>query len=318
MDPASRLLRLLSLLQARARWSGPELADRLGVGDRTLRRDVARLRQLGYPVDAAPGMAGGYQLGTGGRLPPLLLDDDEAVAIALGLRVAATTSLAGMEQAGVAAMAKLESVLPARLAERVKALTDGLVHLPGPELPQVDPAVLVVVATGCRRGEGIRFRSRTHDGDEQERSVEPLQIVHTGRRWYLAARDRDRRAWRTFRIDRMADPVLTGHRYVFVDPPDPQSIVSEATMVAPWLIEARVLVHAPVDAVRRRFPPTAAVVEDDPDGAPDRAVLRIGANQLGPLLGFVLGIPFLFEVLSPSELRDALRDHVAGLAALNR
>lgn len=317
MDPSSRLLRLLSLLQAQPRWAGPELARRLGVTDRTLRRDVTRLRDLGYPVHAAAGVEGGYQLGAGGQLPPLLLDDDEAVAIALGLRIATATTLAGMEQAAVAALAKIEQVLPARLAERVKALAEGPVHLRGPELPQVDPDTLVTVATGCRRGEGLRFHYTSHDGSEGDRSVEPLQIVHTGRRWYLVARDRDRQAWRTFRVDRLSRAQLTGHHYSFDDPPDPEALVTEATTVAPWAVEAQLRLDAPTDEVARRFPPTTAVVEPDPDGDPAKTVLRTGANSIGPLVAFVMGMPFGVEVLAPAELRDAVRARLQLLAACN-
>ncbi|HET6795021.1 MAG TPA: WYL domain-containing protein [Acidimicrobiales bacterium] len=307
MDPASRLLRLLSLLQEQPRWKGRELATRLGVTDRTLRRDVTRLRAIGYPVDAAPGADGGYQLGVGGRLPPLLLEDEEAVAVTLGLRMATASSLAGMEPVAVAALAKIEAVMPAALADRVKALSEGLVHMRGPELPQIDPQVLVVVATACRRQEGLRFSYRSHDGTEGDRSVEALQVVYTGRRWYLVARDRDRRAWRTFRMDRITGPTLTGHRYTHVDPPDPEALVAEGTNVAPWSIEARLRVAAPVDEARRRFPPTMAMVEADPDGDPAKAVIRTGANEMGPLVSFVMGMPVMVEVLAPTELRDAVR-----------
>ena len=317
MDPATRLLRLLSLLQAQPHWSGPDLAARLAVTDRTLRRDVTRLREAGYPVEAAPGLVGGYRLGVGGRLPPLLLDDDEAVAITLGLRLATTTSLAGMESAAVAALAKIESVMPSRLAERIKDLTQGLVQMRGPELPQVDPAVLVVAAGACRGSEGLRFRYLNHDGEETDRSVEALAIVHTGRRWYLVARDRDRQAWRTFRVDRIREPALTGHRYRFEDPPDPEAMVAEATNVAPWLLEARLLVDSPPATVRRRFPPTMAVVEADPEGDPERSIVRIGANGLGPLVGFVMEMPFVVAVLAPPELREAVRIHAGRLAASN-
>jgi len=315
MDPASRLLRLLSLLQAQVRWAGKDLADRLGVTERTLRRDVARLRDLGYPVEGAAGIDGGYQLGAGGRLPPLLLDDDEAVAIVLGLRVATTTSLAGMERSAIAALAKIDQVLPLRLAERVRALTDGLVHMRGAEQPQIDPEVLLVMATGCRRGEGIRFRYRAHDGQDSDRSVEPLQVVHTGRRWYLVARDRERQAWRTFRVDRITEPQLTGHRYTFSDPPDPEALVSEATTVSPWALEAQLLVDGPVDRVRRSYPATMAVVEPDPNGDPNKAVVRTGANGLDSLVAFVLGMPFDVQVLGPPELRQALKTRIQQLAA---
>lgn len=318
MDTAARLLRLLSLLQSQPAWRGDELADRLGVTTRTVRRDVTRLRSLGYPVDAAAGIEGGYRLGTGGRLPPLLLDDDEAVAIAVGLRVAATSTLAGAEAAVVAALAKLDQVLPSRLRERVGAVHAATIPLPGPELPTIDAEVLVTLATGCRRGEGIRFDYRDHDGNETERSVEPYQIVHTGRRWYLVGRDRDRREWRTFRVDRVGAPILTGHRYTFEDPPDAAALVSEGTTVAPWDIEARFLVSAPPADVRRFYPPTMAVVEADGGDGSARSLLRISANHIGPLVRFAMGIPFPFEVLDPPELRSEVRKWAARITRNNK
>jgi predicted DNA-binding transcriptional regulator YafY len=303
MEAAARLLRLLTLLQARPHWPGADLADRLGVTARTLRRDVTRLRDLGYPVDADPGVAGGYRLGVGGRLPPLLLDDDEAVAIAVGLRVATASAVAGVEDAAVAALAKLDGVLPARLRERVDAVQAGTVHLPGPQLPQVDTGVLVTLARGCRNGEGLRFSYTDNAGAVTDRSVEPLRVVHTGRRWYLVARDRDRDAWRTFRVDRIRDPRLTGVRYTFDDPPDPLALVSEGTTVAPYPAQARVLVFAPADEVRKTYPPTIAVVEPLPDG---RSLVRVAAWELGSLVDFVLRLPFDLEVLEPPELRERI------------
>ena len=310
MDAAVRLLRLLSLLQARPHWPGDELARRLDVTTRTLRRDVGRLRSLGYPVDADPGVGGGYRLGTGGRLPPLLLDDDEAVAIAVGLRLATTASVSGVEDAAVAAMAKLDQVLPVRLRERVGAVQASTVQFPGPEIPTVDSDVLATVATGCRRGEGLRFRYRTHDGTSGDRSTEPYQVVHTGRRWYLVARDRDRGEWRTFRIDRITEPALTGHRHTFDDPPDAVRLVAEGTGVAPWRIEARILLHLdPVEAARW-FPPSVGVLE--PAG-PDTTLLRVGANDLEPLARYACGIRCDFEVLDPPELRVRLAEIAAAL-----
>ncbi|HZC26867.1 MAG TPA: WYL domain-containing protein [Actinopolymorphaceae bacterium] len=310
MDAAERLLRLLSLLQARPQWSGVELAERLRVTPRTLRRDVTRLRSLGYPIDGDVGIGGGYRLGSGGRLPPLLLDDDEAVAIAVGLRAATTTTVSGVEDAAVAALAKLHQVLPVRLRERVAALHTGTVQLPRPELPPVDADVLVTLATGCRRTEGIWFSYLDHHGQPTERSVEPLQIVHTGRRWYLVGRDRDRDAWRTFRVDRITEPRLTGHRYTFDDPPDPVALVAEGTGVATWAIEARILLHLPYEEAVRWFTASIGVLE--PAG-PDRSVLRIGANDLEPLVHFACWIRCDFEVLEPVVLRERLRDKAAQL-----
>jgi len=277
VEGAARLLRLLTLLQARAQWAGGELAERLGVTSRTLRRDIARLRDLGYPVDADPGAAGGYRLGRGGRLPPLLLDDDEAVAIAVGLRVATATAVEGVETAAIAALSKLDGVLPARLRERVDAVQTGTIQLRGPEVPRIDIDVLVTLSRGCRNTEGLRFGYTDNHGSVSARWVEPLRVVHTGRRWYLVARDRDRDAWRTFRVDRIVSPSLTGQRYTFVDPPDPVELVSEGTAVAPYSVTGTVLVHAPYERVRRVIPATMAVVSPSADGT---ALVRIAAASL--------------------------------------
>ena len=310
MDTAARLLRLLSLLHSRPQWDGAELAARLDVTPRTVRRDVTRLRSLGYPIDAEAGIGGGYRLGPGGRLPPLLLEDEEAVAIAVGLRVATTTTVSGVEEAAISALAKLHQVLPTRLQEQVAAIGAHTTQLPQGELPQVDGEVLVTLAAGCRHVEGIRFRYRTHDGSESERSVEPLQIVHTGRRWYLVARDRDRQAWRTFRVDRISEPVLTGSRYRFEDPPDPVALVAEGTGVAPWDIVARVRVQADAATVSRLIPPSQGVV--DPIDATTCEV-RFAANDLGPLVSGVIRLYWPFEILEPPELRTAVHDHARRL-----
>jgi len=310
MDTAARLLRLLSLLHSRPQWDGAELAARLDVTPRTVRRDVTRLRSLGYPIDAEAGIGGGYRLGPGGRLPPLLLEDEEAVAIAVGLRVATTTTVSGVEEAAISALAKLHQVLPTRLQEQVAAIGAHTTQLPQGELPQVDGEVLVTLAAGCRHVEGIRFRYRTHDGSESERSVEPLQIVHTGRRWYLVARDRDRQAWRTFRVDRISEPVLTGSRYRFEDPPDPVALVAEGTGVAPWDIVARVRVQADAATVSRLIPPSQGVV--DPIDA-NTCEVRFAANDLGPLVSGVIRLYWPFEILEPPELRTAVHDHARRL-----
>src|SRR6266496_5199270 len=192
---SARLLRLLSLLQARRDWPGPELADRLGVTTRTVRNDVERLRGLGYPVHATPGVAGGYRLGAGAALPPLLLDDDEAVAVAIGLRTAAGGAVAGIEETSLRALAKLEQVLPARLRPRVGALHAATLSLGGGG-PVIDAEVLTAIAAACRDHERLRFGYGDAQGADTSRSVEPLRLVHTGRRWYLVAFDLDRQDWR--------------------------------------------------------------------------------------------------------------------------
>jgi predicted DNA-binding transcriptional regulator YafY len=237
MDPAARLLRLLSLLQSRPTWPARELAERLAVDPRTIRRDVARLRSLGYPVHTSPGLAG-YELGAGGRLPPLLLDDEEAVAVAIGLRVAATAAVTGVESAAVAAMAKLDQVLPGPARDRVRSLQSSTVHLESRLVDPVDPATLSLLASACRSCERVRFSYRAFAGQVSERRVEPSQIVFTDRRWYLVALDLDRDDWRTFRVDRVSAPVLTGHRFERRDAPDAVARVAEATTFGPTAIEA--------------------------------------------------------------------------------
>ena len=208
-ETSSRLLELLSLLQARRDWPGAELADRLEVSRRTIRRDVERLRELGYPVESLTGPAGGYRLRAGTAMPPLLLDDDEAIAIAVGLRTAARASVTGIEETAVRALVKLEQVLPAHLRRRVSALGLGDDRAPGGG-PTVDPQDLTVIAAACRDSECLRFAYRSRDGTESRREVEPHSLVNLGRRWYLVAWDRGREDWRTFRVDRLARPAATG------------------------------------------------------------------------------------------------------------
>ena len=213
LETSARLLRLLSLLQSRREWTGPELAQRLEVSERTVRNDIDRLRSLGYPVDANRGAVGGYRLGAGAQLPPLLLDDDEAVATVLGLRAA--TGLAGVEEVSLRALAKLEQVLPRRLRRRVAALGEFALRVPDDTpSPQVDAEVLTTLAAACRDGERLRFDYRTHRGGEARRDVEPYRLIAWGRRWYLLAWDVERGDWRTFRADRVTPRVPTGPRFV--------------------------------------------------------------------------------------------------------
>jgi predicted DNA-binding transcriptional regulator YafY len=314
-ETSARLLRLLSLLQSRPSWSGPALAERLGVTDRTIRRDVERLRQLGYPVDGATGVTGGYRLSPGASLPPLLLDDDEAVAVAIGLRTA-TTAVAGVGEAAVAALVKLERVLPARLRTQVNAVGTATVQLAQPA-EEIDSALLVTVAQACRGAERLRFAYRDRVDRQSERTVEPYRLVFTGRRWYLVARDVRREAWRTFRVDRMAEVIATGHRFVLDDPPDAAGLVSMGMAVAPYRYQARLLIHAPADEVARRVPPTVGVIEAA--DAPDQCVLVTGSDDLDSIAAHVMSLGFDFRILAPVELRDRakvlarrLRDAAAG------
>src|SRR5215467_11150483 len=253
METSARLLRLVSLLGTRPDWSASELAERLAVTTRTVRRDIAKLRSLDYPISAAPGVAGGYRLGAGASLPPLLLDDDEAVAVALSLRTSATHAVSGVGEASVRALAKLEQVLPGRLRERAAAIGQMIVPLTGPG-PTVDAAILTALARACRGSERLEFGYRGRDGETTARRVEPHRLVQAGYRWYLVAKDIDRDDWRTFRADRIEAPGLTGVRFVPADPPDAAAFVARAVTSAPYRYQARILVQAPADVVAAYVP----------------------------------------------------------------
>ena len=214
-DPTARALQLLALLQTHRSWPGNELAERLGITTRTLRRDVDRLRSLGYRVDATAGVAGGYRLGPGSQIPPMLLDDDDAVAIAIGLRMAASATIEGIDEGAVSTMAKLEQVVPDRVRRRIAALHHAIetVQWQHPEVALVDGDALVVVAQACRDREELRFDYEDRSGAATSRLVQPYQLVTVGRRWYLVAWDLRRSDWRTFRVDRLARVELAGGRF---------------------------------------------------------------------------------------------------------
>src|SRR5690242_20750711 len=242
LETSARLLRLLSLLQQRRDWTGPVLAERLGVTTRTVRNDIERLRTLGYPVHATPGVAGGYRLGAGAALPPLLLDDEEAVAVAVGLRTAAGGSVSGIEETSLRALAKLEQVLPARLRHRVDAVHSVTVAVPRSG-PTVDARVLAELARVCRSLERLRFDYVGHDGASSVRTVEPHRLVHTTGRWYLVAWDVDRSDWRTFRVDRIRPRVPTGPRFPARPLPhggDVAAFVTAGRQTATWKHRARI------------------------------------------------------------------------------
>jgi predicted DNA-binding transcriptional regulator YafY len=263
LETSARLLRLLSLLQARRDWTSTELADRLAVTTRTVRNDVERLRALGYPVNARPGVAGGYRLGSGGALPPLLLDDDEVVAVAVGLRTAANVT--GIGETSVRALAKLQQILPSRLRHRISAFQAATVAMPAAG-PVVDPDVLTVIAGACRDHHRLAFEYRTHSGSAARRSVEPYRLVHHRGRWYLVAWDLEREDWRTFRVDRMDPRTPTGPRFTPRElPPDRELTdrISRGVGEATWRYRARVVVEAPADHVRRRLPIPVDVEELD-------------------------------------------------------
>lgn len=301
-SPAGRLLTLLSLLQSRPRWTAPELADAVGVTERTIRRDIRRLRDLGYPVDADAGRAGGYELGAGGRLPPLLLTDDEAAAVAVGLRVLAGGGHDGIDDAAVAALAKVEQVLPGPMRARVAALHDSTVVMDPGRGPRVRPEVLLVLAQGCRGTERIRFRYRDGSGNVTDRRVEPYRLVSVGQRWYLVAHDLDRRAWRTFRVDRVAEPTLTGHRFRRTTEPDAADLVADGLAIGAYELRAEVLLSTDLATAAEAVPRTVAHLEATPEGT----LMRMGADELDWMARFLAGLPFDFEVRQPPELVHAL------------
>lgn len=303
MDSAERLLRLLGLLQGRIDWTAEELARRLEVTPRTVRRDVVRLRDLGYPVEAVAGPGGGYRLGAGGKLPPLLLDDEEALAVALGLRVSATTAVGGLEDASLSALAKLEHVLPARLRSRLEDVSEATTSTLGPSFTLVDHGTLAVVAATIRKRERLRLSYRDNEGRVTERHVEPVRLVHTGRRWYLVVFDLDRDDWRTFRLDRVTEPVATGLRAGRRQGPDPVELVQRGITVDAWRVPASILLHAPIRVAAREVAPTVGTLE-----AIDAESCRllIGADDLGWLARYLLGLSMEFEVETPEELRDEL------------
>lgn len=260
-----RVLRLLALLQRRLSWTASELAAELGVTDRSVRRDVERLRALGYPVHSMAGVGGGYQLGAGARLPPLLLDDEEAIATAVSLRVASAGTVAGAGEAALRALAKLDQVMPSRLRAEVRAVQGATETLIGSGV-EIDADLLVTLARACRDAVRVRFSYTGRDGRESERSVEPVRMVTTGRRWYLMALDIDRDDWRTFRLDRMRDVAATTWRFRTREHPDPVAYVQRSVTEASYRYLARVRVHARPEQVRELVPPQVGRVEDDRDG----------------------------------------------------
>jgi len=305
-DTASRLLELLSLLQARRDWPGGELADRLEVSGRTIRRDVGRLRRLGYPVDSLPGPAGGYSLRAGKAMPPLLLDDEEAIAIGVGLRTAARASVTGIEESALRALVKLEQVLPSRLRPRLRALA-SVTAMPAPPGPTVDPQCLTVLAAACRDRERVRFAYRSRDGAESRREAEPHWLVNLGRRWYLLAWDGNRDDWRSFRADRIVDPAPTAVRFEPRKLPasDPAAYVSESIAAAPTRYEARLTIHAPAAEIRDR--PFASWGRLEP--IDERSCeFRTGDDDLGWLAVRVAMIGVDFDLHEPPELAARMRE----------
>ena len=308
LETSARLLKLLSLLQTPREWPGPELATRLNVSTRTIRNDVERLRTLGYPVDATRGAVGGYRLGAGAAMPPLLLDDEEAVAIAVSLRTAAGGAIAGIEETALRALTKLQQVLPPRLGRRVDALQSYTLTAGGdPARPQptVDGAALALIAAACRDRERLRFGYQDHTRTDSSRTVEPHRLVNWGRRWYLLAWDVDRNDWRTFRMDRVSRPTGVGLRFTEREPPggDAAAYVRQGTRTARWRFSARILVHAPAPVITEKIGWVAESIELVDD---ESCLVKLGAESAETMalwLGF-LGVDF--EPVDSPELAAEL------------
>lgn len=309
---SARLLHLLALLQARAYWTGGELAGRLEVTTRTVRRDVDRLRALGYPVKSGAGVAGGYQLGAGATLPPLLLDDDEALAVSLGLRTAAAGTVSGVEEAALRALGKLERMLPQRLRNRVQAMHRAVASLYMPH-PQVDAAILMDLASACRDGRRASFHYEDKHGTPSLREVEPHGLVHTGSRWYLVAWDTQRADWRTFRVDRVEGEISDGPCFTPRQVPggDTAAFVSRALSSGPYTLQAHVVFHAPLERVAKRAPTLAGHLRRV---SKNRCVLKLGGHALDTLALHIAAIGEEFEVKQPPELEAHIRELAARLS----
>ncbi|TDC80175.1 helix-turn-helix transcriptional regulator [Streptomyces hainanensis] len=307
-----RVLRLLALLQRRASWTATELAAELGVTDRSVRRDVERLRALGYPVRAAPGVGGGYQLGAGARLPPLLLDDEEAIATAVSLRLASGGTVAGAAEAALRALAKLDQVMPPRLRAEVRAVHGATDTMVGAGV-EIDAEVLVTLARACRDAVRVRFGYADRRGGRRERTVEPVRMVTTGRRWYLMAWDVDRGDWRTFRLDRMGGVTATTWRFRPREHPDPVAYVRRSVTESPYRHVVRVRLHATAERVRDLVPPTVGRVEEDRDGW---CLLVAGGDDLEVVVGRIAMLGLEAELVDPPELRAAAARLAARLTAM--
>ena len=302
-ETTSRVLQLLGLLQSRRVWTGEELAERLNVTTRSVRRDVDRLRDLGYPVHASKGHGGGYQLGAGAALPPLLLDPDEAVAMAVCLRLAAGGTVAGVGESALRALSKLDQVMPSRLRSQVSAVHDATVTLISPSAVEaVEPDVLMTLARACRDREHVNLGYVDIRGNATQRRLEPYQLVTTGRRWYLLAYDRDKQDWRSLRLDRMADVRALGSTFVARDAPDAAKYVQKSISSSPYRYVARVRYLASEEALAQHFSPASVTIEAE---GPDTCIVTAGADDPERMILYFATVGYDFEILEPPEVVEA-------------
>jgi predicted DNA-binding transcriptional regulator YafY len=312
-NTSGRMLRLISLLQTHRSWPGGELAERLAISERTLRRDVDRLRELGYPVAAVPGIGGGYQLEPGATLPPLLLDEDEAIAIAVALRASAGGGVEGIEETSVRALAKVVRSMSPRLRARVDTLQAVASPTPMRPGPTVSAASIAILAQACQDRERLRFEYTVRDGGEATRLVEPERLVTLGRRWYLIAWDVDRADWRTFRLDRLRDPRSTRYRFAPRELPggDPVAFVQTQIAKIPTRYAVAIRIASPADDLRSAF---GRWVDVEAEG-PTSSVMRMRVDALDWPVMIVAGLDTAFEILEPPELIERVRATATSLAA---
>lgn len=310
---AHRLLRLISLLQARRHWSGAELAERMGVDRRSIRRDVERLRELGYPVQASAGVGGGYRLGAGAPVLPMLLDEEEATTLAIALRAASAT-VSGIDDTARGLLSKLDPLVPARRRQQAGEVHAATATLS--DLPSTDARLLGRLAQHCRQAARLAFEYRSAQDAVTQRDVEAQHLVNYGRRWYLLAWDLGRQDWRTLRVDRMGavrhlpEPGL--HRRT---PAPPDVMVRQAVSQAPFALQAVLRLAGSEAELAGRIPPWCGVLEAD---GPDHCLLRMGAESCGMMLAQILSLDRLPVALwtTPAELREELSQRLAGLSQL--
>lgn len=312
LSTSARLLRLASLLQSRRHWPGPALAEELSVGARTLRRDVDRLRELGYPVEASSGVGGGYALGRGADLPPLVLDDDEAVALAIALR-AASANVGGIEATSLRLMGKLDQLMPTRLRRRATALHAVTLSVrAGPAL--VDAGVLSQLATACRDCRSLHFAYRNHAGDASQRHVQPLRLANYGRRWYLIAWDTGRNDWRSFRVDRMDGSPTAGAAFAPRPvPPDVATRLERGIAHAPFACRITLRLQGSVAELQAALPVYCGVLEPETD---THSLLRVGAESPEGLLAQVLMIGHDVELVDGEPLVPELQRVLGRMTAV--
>ena len=315
-NTSGRMLRLLSLLQTHRFWPGAELSQRLEVSERTLRRDIDRLRDLGYPVDAHRGVDGGYQLAAGAALPPLVLDDEEAVALAIGLRAAAHGAVAGIEESSIRALTKVVRIMPPRLRRQVDALRTATEPAPWTRGPSVDAGLLTVVAQAIQDTERIRFGYTARGGEETSRHVEPYRLVSLGRRWYLVAFDLHRQDWRSFRLDRLVTPRSTTLRFTPREVPggDAVAFVRTGLENIPQTYNVEALIHAPGATMREAIGRWTTI--EDVDEATCRMHMSVDSLDWPALALGSIGVEF--EVVAPPELIDHIREWSARFARATR